>query len=41
MILAFLAGSFVIFFLELSVLSVADWDAIGEIMRGYLFRNPL
>ena len=41
MILAFLIGSFVIFFLELSVLSVADWDAVGEIMNGYLFKNQL
>lgn len=40
MIVAFLAGSFVIFFLELSVLLSVDWDAIGEIMNGYLFRNP-
>ena len=41
MILAFLIGSFVIFFLELSVLSVADWGAVGEIMRGYLFRDQV
>lgn len=40
MILAFLVGSFTLFFLEFSFLLGADWDAIGEIMRGYLFRDP-
>lgn len=40
MILAFLVGSFILFFLELSFLLGVDWDAIGEIMNGYLFRNP-
>lgn len=41
MTLAFLAGSTVLFFLELSMLLGADWDAIGEIVNGYLFRNSL
>ena len=41
MILAFCAGSLILFFFELSLLASADWDAIGEIMNGYLFKNPV
>lgn len=39
MIVAFLVGSFTLFFLELSALVSADWNAIGEIINGYLFSN--
>ena len=41
MILAFFIGSFAFFLLELSMLANADWDAISEIMRSYLFERPL
>ena len=41
MILAFLIGSLILFLLELSMLASADWDAIGEIINGYLFKRPL
>lgn len=41
MILAFCVGSLALFFLELSMLSGADWDAIGEIVNERLFENSL
>lgn len=37
MILAFLAGSLALFFLELSALASADWGTISEIMKSYFF----
>lgn len=39
MILAFCIGSLALFFLELSALVSADWNAIGEIINEYLFSN--
>ncbi len=41
MILAFLVGSLALFFMEFAVLAGANWDAIGEIISRYLFKNPL
>lgn len=41
MILAFLVGSLALFLLELSMLASMDWDAISEIMKGYLFKQTI
>ncbi len=40
-IVLFLAGSFLLFFLELVILLGADWSAINGVIREYFFKNSL